>query len=111
MAQILRLFCFIIVVEAADAWEEEEIKIVENLKPNVAAITCGIPLSDSIANDSVSPITKSTHRMSKAMQVSQIHSNKNLEMIITYSNTESHISSGIDYDATVQKAGYNWCIT
>lgn len=51
------------------SWEEEEIKIVENLKPNVAAITCGIPLSDSIANDSVSPITKSTHRMSKAMQV------------------------------------------
>lgn len=29
-------------------------------------------LSDSITNDSVSPITKSTHRMSKAMQVNQL---------------------------------------
>lgn len=63
-------FVFTIVVEADDGWEEEETKIVENLKSNVAATTCGILLSNSIANDSVSPITKSTHRMSKAMQVS-----------------------------------------
>ncbi|XP_031630780.1 uncharacterized protein LOC116345492 isoform X2 [Contarinia nasturtii] len=38
--------------------------------PLAVAINCGAPLSDSITNDSVSPITKSTHRMSKAMQES-----------------------------------------
>lgn len=37
--------------------------------PSSSTINCGIPLSDSITNDAVSPITKSTHRMSKAMQV------------------------------------------
>lgn len=37
---------------------------------SVLSIGCNsIALSDSIGNDSVSPITKSTHRMSKAMQV------------------------------------------
>lgn len=37
---------------------------------NIPVVTgANIALSDSITNDSVSPITKSTHRMSKAMQV------------------------------------------
>lgn len=39
------------------------------LPSSTNANSCGITLSDSISHDSVSPITKSTHRMSKAMQV------------------------------------------
>lgn len=46
------------------------IDYMTKLKPPTTTISCAIPLSDSLANDSVSPITKSTHRMSKAMQVS-----------------------------------------
>lgn len=52
------------------------IEYVSKLKslPTATSTTsgCGAVLSDSIANDSVSPITKSTHRMSKAMQVSKL---------------------------------------
>lgn len=39
---------------------------------SVPAIDCNSGLLDSMGNDSVSPITKSTHRMSKAMQVMRI---------------------------------------
>lgn len=47
------------------------IDFITKLKPSTTttAIGVNIPLADSITNDSVSPITKSTHRMSKAMQV------------------------------------------
>lgn len=60
------------------------IEFISKLKPRAATsatnvtivttapsttISCAIALSDSIAIGSVSPITKSTHRMSKAMQV------------------------------------------
>lgn len=46
------------------------IEYIPTLKPLPStAIGCVAALSDSITNDSVSPITKSTHRMSKAMQV------------------------------------------
>lgn len=41
-------------------------------QPSTAAIGCNTILSDSMTNDSVSPITKSTHRMSKAMQVREL---------------------------------------
>lgn len=49
----------------------QAIEYMSKLKPcsTTAISNCGTTLSDSIANDSVSPITKSTHRMSKAMQV------------------------------------------
>lgn len=44
-------------------------ELMVKMKPNTISTNCGIPLLDSTVNDSVSPITKSTHRMSKAMQV------------------------------------------
>lgn len=42
---------------------------LSKLKSVSVAVSGNSALSDSIANESVSPITKSTHRMSKAMQV------------------------------------------
>lgn len=50
-------------------------EFISKLKP-LTTIGCSIPLSDSISNDSVSPITISTHRMSKAMQVNEPHNFK-----------------------------------
>lgn len=45
-------------------------KLKQHQQQSVSSMACNtIALSDSIGNDSVSPITKSTHRMSKAMQV------------------------------------------
>lgn len=47
-------------------------KLKQQQQQSVSSIGCNnITLSDSIGNDSVSPITKSTHRMSKAMQVNE----------------------------------------
>lgn len=48
------------------------IEYISKLKSQTPTIGCSATLSDSMANDSVSPITKSTIRMSKAMQVSAI---------------------------------------
>lgn len=45
------------------------IEYIPKSKTQTPTVACNAVLSDSIANDSVSPITKSTIRMSKAMQV------------------------------------------
>lgn len=50
--------------------EQKTIEYISKVKQCTTAISCNGALLDSIASDSVSPITKSTHRMSKAMQVS-----------------------------------------
>lgn len=49
--------------------ERPKTLFIEKMKSNAVVINCDNPFSASVGNDSVSPITKSTHRMSKAMQV------------------------------------------
>lgn len=87
------------------------IEFISKLKPSATAISCGVDLSDSIANDSVSPITKSTHRMSKAMQVkintNHLHQGSNLTTLFHFLIAlKTKIKKGIDNDTTITETGH-----
>lgn len=57
-------------------------KLKQQQQQSVSSIGCNnIALCNSLGNDSVSPITKSTHRMSKAMQVKQRNSDNAFDFI------------------------------
>lgn len=55
--------------------KHKTVEYMLKVKPAPTTISCNGALLDSLASDSISPITKSTHRMSKAMQVSKIRAN------------------------------------
>lgn len=85
------------------------IDYMAKLKPPTTAISCGVTMSDSLANDSVSPITKSTHRMSKAMQVSNnwiivfgVSSLTNVSFCFLFPRLNCIVEKkGIDNDTTI----------
>lgn len=63
--------------------ECKTIEYISKIKPPPSTVIGCVPvLSEAIANDSVSPITKSTHRMSKAMQVRKLQIMINIGMAL-----------------------------